>query len=127
MCCNGFRIILMFTLAVLSFGLNAFTPSIPVILWFFVVINTFTLLLFGIDKYYASKERQRVSELTFYFFSVAGGFLGILLGMALFRHKYHKKEFFIIEMTITVFWLFALWFIINNFEKIQRFLQHLVG
>lgn len=123
MCCNGLRIILMFTLAVLAFTFNSFIPSIPVILWYLISINVFTFLLYSIDKYYAMKERKRVPEMTLYFFSFAGGFLGAILSMILTKHKLRKKLFISIQAVITIIWLVCIYLVLNNFETIQKALH----
>ncbi|HIP30172.1 MAG TPA: DUF1294 domain-containing protein [Sulfurospirillum arcachonense] len=125
MCCNGFRIILMFSLAVLSFTLNSFMPNIPVILWYLVSINIFTFLLFGIDKYYSLKERSRVPEISLHFFSIAGGIFGALIAMLAFKHKIRKKLFLSTQGVITIIWIVAIYYVLTHLEAIQKGLQGL--
>lgn len=125
MCCNGIRIILMFTLAVLSFTLNNFIPSIPVILWYLMTINIFTFLLLVIDKIYSLKDRKRVPEMSLYFFSTAGGVFGALLAMIIAKHKIRKKLFLSIQIFISLLWVFSIYFVLTNLEAIQQVLQGL--
>ncbi|WP_024954150.1 DUF1294 domain-containing protein [Sulfurospirillum arcachonense] len=125
MCCNGFRIILMFSLAALSFVFNSFIPSIPVIVWYLVSINIFTFLLFIIDKYHSIKERKRVRELSLHFFSIAGGFIGAFLAMILVKHKLRKKVFLLWQSIISIIWIICIIYVINNLEIIQNTLQSL--
>lgn len=125
MCCNGLRIILLFSLAAISFTLNNYMPHIPVILWYLVSINIFTFLLFIIDKFHSSKDRKRVPELNLHFFSLAGGFIGAFFAMILAKHKIRKKKFMLIQAIITLLWLFCLFYVINNLEAIQKTLQGL--
>ncbi len=127
MCCNGFRIIPMFTLAAFSFILNSFIPTIPVILWYLTSINIFTFLLFIIDKYYSLKDRKRVPELSLYFFSFAGGIFGALIAMLITRHKIRKKLFFIIQSFILFIWIVSIYYVLTNLEAIQQTLQGLNG
>ena len=125
MCCNGFRIILMFSLAVFSFILNNFYPTIPVILWYLISINLFTFLLFSIDKYYSLKKRKRVSEINLHFFSLAGGIFGALIAMVVVKHKIRKKIFLSIQIIITIIWIISIYYILTNLETIQNALQSL--
>lgn len=125
MCCNGFRIILMFSLAGLSFMLNSFMPSIPVILWYLASINFFTFLLFIIDKYHSTKERKRVPEMSLHFFSIAGGIFGALVAMLIVRHKIRKKLFLSTQGVITIIWIVAIYYVLTHLEAIQKGLQGL--
>ena len=45
------------------------------------------------DKNYAKKNRWRIPEAVLLFFAFAGGSLGSLLGMQVFRHKTKKLKF----------------------------------
>lgn len=125
MCCNGLRIILMFSLAILSFTLNNFIPAIPVILWYLLSINIFTFLLLVIDKIYSLKDRKRVPEMSLYFFSIAGGVFGALLAMIVARHKIRKKIFLSIQIFISLLWVISIYFVLTNLDAIQKALQGL--
>jgi len=118
MCCNSFRILIMFLFTFSSFVLNIFIPTIPVIAWYFGSINLFALILFGIDKLNSTKERKRVPELSFHFFSLIGGVIGVLLGVLVFRHKLHSKQFLFIQFTILLIWAIAIFFIFKNLPAI---------
>ena len=52
-----------------------------IVLLFFILINSITFFLFGIDKYLARKNFTRISEKTLLSLSVIGGSIG-----ALFAH-----------------------------------------
>lgn len=69
------------------------------------------------------KERKRVPEMTLYFFSFAGGFLGAILSMILTKHKLRKKLFISIQAVITIIWLVCIYLVLNNFETIQKALH----
>jgi uncharacterized membrane protein YsdA (DUF1294 family) len=63
------------------------------LLIYFILVNTFSFLLMGIDKYKARKNKWRIKESTLFLSSVIGGSLGSLLGMFFFRHKTKHKKF----------------------------------
>ena len=49
--------------------------------------------MFGLDKYFAIKNKYRISEATLFCLCIIGGcFLGFL-GMKIFRHKTKKTYF----------------------------------
>lgn len=57
-------------------------------LWLYLLlINLITLLVYGVDKRRARKEKWRISERTLFLLPFAGGSVGALAGMYLFRHK----------------------------------------
>lgn len=64
-------------------------------LWivFFTGMNLCTFLVYGWDKRCAVKGKWRVSERTLILFAAAGGSIGALLGMRVFRHKTRKNKF----------------------------------
>ena len=127
MCCNSFRILIMFLFTFASFALNIAMPNIPVILWYFVSINLFSFILFGIDKLNSIKERKRVRELSFHFFSLIGGVLGLLLGVVLFRHKLNNRYFLFIQLVILILWIVALYFIFHKIEALIAWSKSISG
>ncbi len=120
MCCNSFRIILMFLFAALSFVFNNFMPSVPVLVFYLISINIFTFFIFSIDKYHSIKDRKRVPEMSLHFFSLAGGIIGALLSMLIFRHKIRKKVFMLAQIVILLLWMLSTYYIFTNFETIQK-------
>lgn len=61
-------------------------------LYYLLVINAVTFLLYGIDKYKAKKNKWRISEATLLMIAVIGGSIGAWVGMRLWHHKtMHKK------------------------------------
>ena len=67
-----------------------------IIIGYFFLINTVTLVLFGLDKSKAGKGHSRISEATLLSFSFFGGALGGVMGMQLFHHKTNKMSFRVI-------------------------------
>ena len=58
-----------------------------------LVINALALMLYGIDKRRAKKNRWRISEAVLLSAAFFGGSFGALLGMHLFRHKTNHRKF----------------------------------
>jgi len=127
MCCNGMRIILMFTFTILAFVLNKYISTIPIITWYLISINIFTLLLMVIDKYHSIKGRKRVPLMNLYFFSIAGGFLGLIIAMLLTKHKLSNKAFLLWQILITMIWMITIIYILTHMDKIQNALAILAS
>ena len=68
---------------------------------YMLLINVFTLTLFGYDKDMAEKGKRRVAEKTLLIFTFLGGTLGALVGMRMYKHK-TKKGSFQIKFLLTV-------------------------
>ncbi len=60
---------------------------------YFLVINSLSFLIFGIDKALAVANKIRVSEMTLLILTLIGGTIGGLIAMPLFRHKISKTSF----------------------------------
>ncbi len=127
MCSNGFRILVMFLFTFTAFSLNHFMPAIPVIAWYIGSINVFSLILFGIDKLNAVKERKRVPEFSFHFLSLIGGVVGVMLGIVIFRHKLNEKSFLLIQLVIFIFWSVVTFLVIKNFDAIVESVRGISG
>lgn len=63
------------------------------------IINVVTLVMFGVDKRYATRHTNRISERQLYLMIWAGWVLGALIGMRLFRHK-RAKPAFVFKFTV---------------------------
>ena len=63
------------------------------IIIYLIGINILTFLVFGIDKWKARRGKWRIPEAPLIEMSIAGGSIGALLGMSLFRHKTQKRRF----------------------------------
>lgn len=62
-------------------------------LYYLIVINVLTFLVYGIDKWKAKQGNWRISEATLLILAVIGGSIGALLGMKVWRHKTQHKKF----------------------------------
>ena len=59
------------------------------------VVNVWTFIQFGLDKWQASRRRERTSEARLLLLSAVGGWPGGFFAMMLFRHKTGKLSFLI--------------------------------
>ena len=65
------------------------------ILSYFIFINIFTFIAFGVDKWRARHNRWRISEATLFLLAIFGGSIGALLGMHMWHHKTRHLHFII--------------------------------
>ena len=89
----------VFRYALITFGLSlvgavliALNGVDPVLAWL-LAISLVTFLTYGYDKLIAGSGRTRVPERVLLALAFAGGTLGALVGMWLFRHKTAKASF----------------------------------
>ena len=84
-----------------------------ILLWL-AGINLLALVLCGIDKWKARRDRWRIPEKTLFLSAILGGSVGLLVGMYLFRHKTKHKSFTIGVPTIFVLQLsLAAWLLMG--------------
>ena len=57
------------------------------LLYYLIVINIVTFLVYGMDKLKAKQGSWRISEATLLILAIIGGSIGALLGMKVWRHK----------------------------------------
>ena len=63
------------------------------LLYYLIVINIVTFLVYGIDKWKAKQGSWRISEATLLILAVIGGSIGAMLGMKIWHHKTMHKKF----------------------------------
>lgn len=61
--------------------------------FYLFIINLITFAVFGLDKYYAVKNKWRIKESMLLLLCVLGGGTGGLAGMVFFHHKTGHKKF----------------------------------
>lgn len=76
---------------------------------YLLIINIFSLIFYGIDKYLAIKKKFRISEYQLFLVSFLGGALGSIVGMLLFHHKTRKIKFWIFNLICLTLWCLILW------------------
>lgn len=64
-----------------------------ILVYYLIIINIFTFLLYGMDKWKAKHHRWRISESVLLLAALAGGSVGALAGMYGFHHKTLHRKF----------------------------------
>lgn len=60
---------------------------------YLIAINLITFIVCTLDKFFAIKQKRRISEKALFFLSALGGSIGMYLGMYLVRHKTKHLRF----------------------------------
>jgi uncharacterized membrane protein YsdA (DUF1294 family) len=63
------------------------------ILYYLLVINIITFIIYGLDKLLAIKEKSRIRVSSLLLLAFLGGEIGGYLAMKIFHHKTQKKWF----------------------------------
>ena len=63
------------------------------IVYYLIIINIVTFLVYGIDKWKARKTMWRIREASLLMLAVLGGSIGAWLGMKVWHHKTMHKKF----------------------------------
>ena len=66
-----------------------------ILVWYVAANNFTTWVAYGLDKGRAKSGKWRIPERTLLLLALAGGSLGALAGMIMFRHKTRKLKFYI--------------------------------
>ncbi len=82
-----------------------------VLILLFAVLNLYTFILFGYDKYLARANKRRIQEKKLFVLALMGGSLGAVFGQKIFRHKSTKYRNLFWIILIVQFVLYeSLWF-----------------
>lgn len=81
---------------------------------YLLIINIIAIILFAIDKYFASHNLWRVSEIVLHTLELLGGVFGILLIMPIVRHKVKKPRYYVVTVCILIIWCFVLYWMLNS-------------
>ncbi|UGS21093.1 DUF1294 domain-containing protein [Flavobacterium cyclinae] len=87
------------------------------LMYFCIVINIITFLVFGYDKWQAKNNKKRISEFHLLLLAGIGGTIGGLLGMNFFKHKTNKFSFILSFYTIVILQVVLLYFGIQMFKS----------
>lgn len=87
------------------------------LMYFCIVINIITFLVFGYDKWQAKNNKRRISEFNLLLIAGVGGTIGGILSMYLFKHKTNKFPFIIAFYTIAILQIVLLYFGIQAFKS----------
>ena len=80
-----------------------------------LLINLILFAVMGIDKYKARKGLWRIPEKTLFGLALAGGSIGGILGMKMFRHKTRHNSFKLGFPAILIAQLAIIGFIVYQF------------
>jgi len=75
---------------------------------YFLLVNTASFILMGVDKASAIRNEPRIPEKWFFTISLVGGPFGIFLGMIVFHHKTRKTYFRLIVTLALILYVFIL-------------------
>jgi len=78
---------------------------------YLTIINVLALVMFGVDKRRAVKNKWRIRESILLIFSLIGGGLGSFIGMKLFHHKTHKMKFLLLVPFFTIVFVIGIYFL----------------
>ena len=88
------------------------TGDMKAIILYLIGINVVTFLVYGLDKWKAKRDAWRISETTLLLLAAAGGSVGALLGMQIFRHKTKHVKFtvgvpaiLLVQVALSIWWL----------------------
>lgn len=70
--------------------------------WAFLILNVFTFLICGWDKFQSRRAGIRVPERILIGLAFCGGAVGLYMGMFTFRHKTKKPLFLILVPLLIV-------------------------
>ena len=87
------------------------------LMYFCIVINIITFLVFGYDKWQAKNNKRRISEFNLLLLAGVGGTIGGLIGMTFFKHKTNKFSFILSFYAIAILQIVLLYFGIQAFKS----------
>jgi len=88
------------------------TPITTIIVFYLVILNVLTFLLYGIDKWKAKRSRWRIPESALLGIAAVGGSVGAWLGMHVWHHKTQHKKFrygvpaILVAQIVMLVWIF---------------------
>lgn len=97
----------------LTFAFWEFFGKHKVLIVYLICINIVTLIAFGVDKINAIEHKSRIRIVTLLGLAFAGGSIGALLAMYVFRHKTKKDYFAVGVPLIIVMQLVVIFYIMN--------------
>ena len=84
---------------------------VKLLIFYLVVINLITFIVFGADKRRAIKNRWRVPEKTLFLLAILGGSIGAEMGMYGFHHKTRHPQFVIGIPVILILQILLIYFL----------------
>lgn len=89
--------------------------NVKCLFYIFVIVNAFSLLLFGIDKARAKRGAWRIPESVLLLSAALCGSVGALAGMCMFHHKTKHLKFIIGVPLLLIIQVVSVIFIVKYF------------
>ena len=89
-------------------------------LYYLIIINILTFIIYGIDKEKAKKGQWRIPESILLLLAVVGGSFGAWFGMRKFHHKTRKPKFYISVPLIFIVQVIVICTVMRKFYYIKR-------
>jgi uncharacterized membrane protein YsdA (DUF1294 family) len=87
----------------------------------FLFFNLVAFFIFGLDKFFALTNRQRIRENTLLILAIAGGSVGAIFAQKIFRHKIRKLRYILWIILIVQFIVFeVLWYYLPMLSQTTR-------
>jgi uncharacterized membrane protein YsdA (DUF1294 family) len=90
--------------------------SMKVLYIYLIVINVIAFGVMGVDKYKAQRHKWRISESSIFIIGLAGGGVGVLIGMGVFHHKTKHLKFTIGIPVVVVLNIASLIYILKSIK-----------
>lgn len=80
---------------------------------YLLIVNIIAIVVYGIDKLKAKKNKWRISENTLLSIALVGGSIGAYAGMKLWHHKTKHKKFkyslpvIMVAQIVLLIWVFT--------------------
>ncbi len=125
MCCQSMRILLLFLLTALSFVANHFLRAIPTIVWYFILVNSFTCILFFVNFLLLKTSQKPLKDKMLYYFSGIGGIYGGFLMMIFWSFYELSKKFVLFQTLILGLWSLGLILLFNFYPPFTAIIKNL--
>lgn len=94
--------------------LLTFSPMNEFFLYYFMLINIVTFVVYGLDKYKARHQQWRIPEKTLLLLAGVGGAIGAYSGMLTFRHKTKHRQFNILVPLFALIWIVVAYYVLGG-------------
>ncbi len=87
-----------------------------ILVFYLIAVNIAAILIMGIDKHRSRRNKWRISEKSIFITGVAGGGLGVIFGMVLFRHKTRHLKFTLGVPLIVILNIVTVSYLVQRFK-----------
>lgn len=108
----------------LTFAFWEFFSKHKTLIIYLIVINTITLIAFGVDKISAIEGKSRIRIVTLLGLAFIGGSIGALLAMYAFNHKTNKDYFVVGVPLIIMMQVVVIFYLMNQKWDLMAILNY---